>query len=128
MASKIVGFVKKIFKIHSPSKVFRDEIGIYLSQGIGVGLMAGAPTVYDQASSMARRLVSTLSVTPEASWSISGAQQQLLAAQQPVTLAGAGYGAAAPQVTINQEVSKADSLIDIYLQTKKAAQGYFYRR
>ena len=128
LASSIVGFVKKIFKIHSPSKVFRDEIGIYLSQGIGVGLMAGAPTVYKQAGSMARRLVSTLSVSPEASWSLSGARQQLLASQQPVTLAGAGYGVAAPQVTINQEVSKADSLIDIYLQTKKAAQGYFYRR
>ena len=128
LAAKIVGFVKKIFKIHSPSKVFRDEIGIYLSQGIGVGLMAGAPTVYRQANTMASRLVSTLSVSPEASWSLTGAQQHLLASQQPVALAGAGYGMTAPQVTINQEVSKADSLIDIYLQTKKAANGYFYRR
>ena len=77
---------------------------------------------------MASKLVSTLSVSPEASWSLSGAQQQLLAAQQPVALAGVGYGAAAPQVTINQEVAKADSLIDVYLQTKRAAQGYFYRK
>lgn len=127
LAAKIVGFVKKIFKIHSPSRVFRDEIGIYLSQGIGVGLMAGAPTVYKQAGTMARRLVSTLSVSPEASWSLTGAQQHLLAAQQPVALSGAGYGMVQPQVTINQEVSKADSLIDVYLQTKKAAKGYFYR-
>lgn len=128
LAAKIVGFVRKLFKIHSPSKVFRDEIGIYLSQGIGVGLLDGASAVYRQADTMASRLVSTLSVSPEASWSLSGAQQQLLASQQPVALAGAGYGAAAPQVTINQEVSKADSLIDVYLQTKRAAQGYFYRQ
>lgn len=128
LAAKIVGFVRKLFKIHSPSKVFRDEIGIYLSQGIGVGLLDGASAVYRQADSMASKLVSTLSVSPEASWSLSGAQQQMLAAQQPVALAGVGYGAAQPQVTINQEVSKADSLIDVYLQTKRAAQGYFYRR
>lgn len=128
LAAKIVGFVRKLFKIHSPSKVFRDEIGIYLSKGLGVGLLDGASAVYRQADTMASKLVSTLSVSPEASWSLSGAQQQLLAAQQPVALAGAGYGMAQPQVTINQEVSKADSLIDVYLQTKKAAQGYFYRK
>lgn len=128
LAAKIVGFVKKLFKIHSPSKVFRDEIGIYLSKGLGVGLLDGASAVYRQADTMASKLVSTLSVSPEATWSLSGAQQQLLAAQQPVALAGAGYGVAQPQVTINQEVSKADSLIDVYLQTKRAAQGYFYRQ
>lgn len=128
LAAKIVGFVRKLFKIHSPSKVFRDEIGIYLSQGLGVGLLDGASAVYRQADTMASKLVSTLSVSPEATWSLSGAQQRLLAAQQPVALAGAGYGPAAPQVTINQEVSKADSLIDVYLQTKRAAQGYFYRQ
>lgn len=135
IADKISGFgkgivkaVKAVFGIHSPSKVFRDEIGVFLSQGIGVGLLRGASAVYRQADTMASKLVSTLSVSPEASWSLSGAQQQLLASQQPVALAGAGYGAAAPQVTINQEVSKADSLIDVYLQTKRAAQGYFYRQ
>lgn len=128
LAAKIVGFVRKLFKIHSPSKVFRDEIGVYLSQGLGVGLLDGASAVYRQADTMASRLVSTLSVSPEATWSLSGAQQRMLAAQQPVALAGAGYAAAQPQVTINQEVSKADSLIDVYLQTKRAAQGYFYRQ
>lgn len=135
IADKISGFgkgvvnaVKAVFGIHSPSKVFRDQIGVYLSQGLGEGLLDGATAVYRQADTMARRLVSTLSVTPEASWSLSGAQQRMIAAQQPVALAGAGYGMAQPQVTINQEVSKADSLIDVYLQTKRAAQGYFYRQ
>ncbi|MDY2883544.1 MAG: hypothetical protein SOT71_12915, partial [Romboutsia timonensis] len=33
----IVDKVKGLFGIHSPSKVFRDEIGKYLAQGIGVG-------------------------------------------------------------------------------------------
>ncbi|MDY5910586.1 MAG: hypothetical protein SPJ62_00950 [Inconstantimicrobium porci] len=44
--SKIKGFcggivdkVKGLFGIHSPSKVFRDEIGKYLAEGIGVGFV-----------------------------------------------------------------------------------------
>lgn len=128
LSKSIVSFFKKSFGIHSPSTVFRDKIGIFMTAGLGEGLLAGASGVYKTADRMATRLVDTLSVSPTATWNLSGAQQQLLARTQPVAVApAAGYGTAAPQVTINQEVSKADSLIDVYLQTKKAAQGYFYR-
>lgn len=34
---KVTGGIKKFFGIHSPSRLFRDEIGKYLAQGIGVG-------------------------------------------------------------------------------------------
>ena len=44
LMSKIKGFmngvtdgIKKFFGIHSPSRLFRDEIGTYLAQGVGVG-------------------------------------------------------------------------------------------
>lgn len=33
----VTSFLKKVFKIGSPSKLMRDEIGIYLAQGVGVG-------------------------------------------------------------------------------------------
>lgn len=33
----IVSTTKDFFKIKSPSRLFRDEVGTYLSQGIGVG-------------------------------------------------------------------------------------------
>ncbi len=36
-ASGIIDGVKDFFGIHSPSKVFENEVGVYLAQGLGVG-------------------------------------------------------------------------------------------
>lgn len=33
----VTGFLKDLFGIASPSKLMRDEVGVYLAQGIGVG-------------------------------------------------------------------------------------------
>ena len=33
----VTDFLKKLFGISSPSKLMRDEVGVYLAQGIGVG-------------------------------------------------------------------------------------------
>lgn len=33
----VLDFIKKLFKIGSPSKVMADEVGVFLAQGIGVG-------------------------------------------------------------------------------------------
>ena len=33
----VLDFIKRLFKIGSPSKVMADEVGVYLAQGIGVG-------------------------------------------------------------------------------------------
>lgn len=33
----VVGFIKGLFGIHSPSSVMRDEVGVFLAKGIGVG-------------------------------------------------------------------------------------------
>lgn len=37
MGEKIMDSVKSFFGIKSPSRLFRDEVGTYLAQGIGVG-------------------------------------------------------------------------------------------
>lgn len=42
----IKDFLKKMFKIGSPSKLMRDEIGIYLAQGVGVGFTDELSGVY----------------------------------------------------------------------------------
>ena len=44
----IVGAFKGIFKIKSPSRLMRDEIGEYLGEGIGVGILDSIPTVKKQ--------------------------------------------------------------------------------
>ena len=33
----VLDFIKKLFKIGSPSKVMADEVGVFLAQGVGVG-------------------------------------------------------------------------------------------
>lgn len=55
--SKISGFgksvvngLKSFFHIHSPSTLMRDEIGIYLGQGIGIGIEDSAGFVNKKAS------------------------------------------------------------------------------
>ena len=39
----VTGKLKKFFKIESPSKVMRDEVGKYLAEGIGVGFIDNVP-------------------------------------------------------------------------------------
>lgn len=41
----VVSFLKNLFKIGSPSKLMRDEVGIYLAEGIGVGFEDGMTDV-----------------------------------------------------------------------------------
>lgn len=41
----VLGFIKRLFKIGSPSKVMADEVGIYLAEGIGVGFEDGMTDV-----------------------------------------------------------------------------------
>ena len=44
-ASGIVGKFKKALGIHSPSRVMRDMVGIYVGQGIGVGIIDSLSSV-----------------------------------------------------------------------------------
>ena len=47
LAGSIVSKFKSVFGIKSPSRVFRDEIGKYLAQGVGVGFEDELGSVYD---------------------------------------------------------------------------------
>lgn len=42
----VVKFIKKVFKIGSPSKLMRDEVGVFVAQGVGVGFEEELDNVY----------------------------------------------------------------------------------
>lgn len=44
-AGNVAGWFKNVFKIHSPSKLMRDEVGKYVGQGVGVGIVDSLPDV-----------------------------------------------------------------------------------
>lgn len=47
-AGDVAGWFKKTFKINSPSKLMSDEVGQYIGEGIGVGVLDSIPTVKKQ--------------------------------------------------------------------------------
>ena len=52
-ANGVISGFKKAFKIHSPSRLMRDEIGKFIPQGIAVGIEADANSVYDSLDNLA---------------------------------------------------------------------------
>ena len=47
-AGNVAGWFKDTFKINSPSKLMADEVGSYIGEGIGVGVLDSIPTVKKQ--------------------------------------------------------------------------------
>lgn len=64
--SGIVDGVKSALGIHSPSKVFADEIGKWIPPGIGVGIEAEMPDLYkqmdDEMSALGKRMQTAVNV------------------------------------------------------------------
>lgn len=53
--------MKKLLGIHSPSRVFRDQVGVMISRGVAVGVTQGQPVV----DSALRRVAGSLSLEDE---------------------------------------------------------------
>lgn len=69
--SSIVDNVKDFFHIGSPSRVFRDEIGQFLPEGLALGIDKGAKAAFDSMNSFNRQLLSAGEmVVPQASQSV----------------------------------------------------------
>ena len=49
-AGNVAGWFKKTFKIESPSRLMEDEVGQYIGEGVGVGILDSIPTVKKQLS------------------------------------------------------------------------------
>ena len=131
----IIKGVKKIFGIHSPSKVFRDEVGRQIGAGLGIGLRKSLSGTLGYASGFASDLQRTLSIqaTPSVDLTKTGKlqsrDQDAIASLRGVRIQAPTTLTATPQpgVVINQEVQKADSLLDVFLQTKRASDAFFAR-
>ena len=132
VANKVSNRFHDVWKEHSPSRVFMD-IGGHLMTGLQIGIEDGARSVFRAADRLGTRLTDSLSLQPEVTFSTVGAQQQFqqlaqarLHAVIPVQPVEAAPSRA-PQITINQEISKMDDLAQLYSVTKRAATGYFAR-
>lgn len=68
--SSIVDNVKDFSHINSPSRVFRDEIGQFLPQGLALGIDKGAKTAFDSMKNFNQQLLSAGEmIVPQASQS-----------------------------------------------------------
>lgn len=131
----IIKGVKKIFGIHSPSKVFRDEVGRQIGAGLGIGLKKSLSGTLGYASGFASDLQRTLSIqaTPSVDLTKTGKLQardkDTIASLRGVRIQAPTTLTATPQpgVVINQQVQKAESLLDVFLQTKRASDAFFAR-
>ena len=111
-ASGITSYIKRQFGIASPSKVMRDEVGVFLALGIGEGFRDAVPRVFDdmQAALELRKLDTAMkiNVSEKPSGSSSG------------RLAG---------VTVNQNVysralSAAELMEEARLSARREALGF----
>ncbi len=60
VAGNIIGAVKGAFKIHSPSRVMRDQVGKYIPEGIGVGMEDNTSAAIKAARNMASSVVNSI--------------------------------------------------------------------
>jgi tape measure domain-containing protein len=61
----VTGFIKKMFKIGSPSKLMANQVGQWLPKGIGVGITANTDSVYDAMDEMQEGIMSTYGLSPQ---------------------------------------------------------------
>lgn len=60
VAGNIIGAVKGAFKIHSPSRVMRDQVGKYIPEGIGIGMEDNTSAAIKAARNMASSVVNSI--------------------------------------------------------------------
>lgn len=58
-------FIMKLFKIGSPSKLMRDDVGQWIPKGIAVGIEANTSSVYDAMKTMQDDISSSFGLSPQ---------------------------------------------------------------
>lgn len=61
----ITSFIKKVFKIGSPSRLMADSVGQWIPKGIAVGITANTDSVYDAMDDMQNSVLDRFSLSPE---------------------------------------------------------------
>ncbi len=61
----VTKFIKKVFKIGSPSRLMADQVGQWLPKGIGVGITANTDSVYNAMDNMEKEMMSSYGLSPQ---------------------------------------------------------------
>lgn len=59
----VTNFIKKMFKIGSPSKLMANQVGQWIPKGIGVGIDANTDSVYDSMEEIQKTISSTFGLS-----------------------------------------------------------------
>ena len=61
----VTKFIKKVFKIGSPSKLMANEVGQWIPKGIGVGIEANTKDVTQAMNDIQKQIMGTFQVSPQ---------------------------------------------------------------
>lgn len=61
----VTSFIKKMFKIGSPSKLMANEVGQWIPKGIGVGIEANTKDVTQAMNDIQKQIMTTFQVSPQ---------------------------------------------------------------
>lgn len=112
-------FLRKLFGINSPSKLMASQVGVWLPRGIGVGINNASGDLLSQASELSEGISNA--INPSSTIDLTS---RMKTGDYSGIRSSGRYNEG---IVINQQVAKADSLSEIYQQTKAAANGYFAR-
>lgn len=117
-AEKMVMAFARVFKIHSPSKLMRDEIGVYIGLGIIQGLESTIPDIMSVSNRISTGMTNAISsnrptIGIDAYSTYSGAVSTY------GSMKSSGYSS--PNITVVNQVAKPESQLAVYMNTKMAA-------
>lgn len=108
----VTNFLKKLFGIESPSKLMRDEVGIYLAQGIGVGFESG---MKDVKNTIERSIPKEFDIAPVVDFGIESTNKP----KKPRNIVSSDGGG---RVVVNQYIYANET--DYAKQQKEAARNF----
>lgn len=114
----MLGSFTSSFMIHSPSRLMRDEVGVYIGLGILQGIESTIPDIMSVSNHIATGMTSAISsnrptIGIDAYSTYSGAVSTY------GSMKSSGYSS--PNITVVNQVAKPESQLDIYMNTKMAA-------
>ena len=106
------------FMIHSPSRLMRDKVGVYIGLGILQGIESTIPDIMSVSNRISTGMTNAISsnrptIGIDAYSTYSGAVSTY------GSMKSSGYSS--PNITVVNQVAKPESQLDVYMNTKMAA-------
>ena len=117
-AEKMIMSFARVFKIHSPSKLMRDEIGVYIGLGIIQGLESTIPDIMSVSNRISTGMTNAIS-SNRPTIGIDSYSTYSGAVSTYGSMKSSGYSS--PNITVVNQVAKPESQLDVYMNTKMAA-------